>query len=198
MDGDLHDRIESLENLCREVLQAVRELRVEVSDFRKVQEDQNAKVLAAVSQFGIQCGHRGKSDDGGRGKNRDHGKPCNWRLMTGRRGSRYHARLDVRRWAQVRRRVFDVTRWRCVDCGRAGRLECDHVVPLHRGGDPYDSGKLQTLCRTCHIDKTAGENTRPDPGARRDGAHLWRKYLQTIVRHGVKSNALITLTLGRR
>ena len=56
MDGDLHVRIESLENLCREVLQAVRGLRVELSDFRKVQENQNVKVLAALSQFGIRVG----------------------------------------------------------------------------------------------------------------------------------------------
>ena len=56
MDGNLHDRIEGLENLCREVLKAVGELRVELSDFRKVQQDQNVKVLAALSQLGIRVG----------------------------------------------------------------------------------------------------------------------------------------------
>ena len=77
--------------------------------------------------------------------------------------SGHHTHLQARRWAYVRRAVFARDNWRCRRCGRAGRLECDHVVPLHRGGDPYDPGNLQTLCRPCHIDKTAGENTRPDP-----------------------------------
>ena len=49
-------------------------------------------------------------------------------------------------------------------CGRAGRLECDHINPLERepGQDPFDPNGLQTLCRSCHIAKTAGENRR-DP-----------------------------------
>ena len=44
-------------------------------------------------------------------------------------------------------------------CGRAGRLECDHINPLERepGQDPYDPNGLQTLCRTCHLAKTADE-----------------------------------------
>ena len=41
-------------------------------------------------------------------------------------------------------------------------LECDHVTPLERepGQDPYDPNGLQTLCRRCHIQKTARENRR--------------------------------------
>ena len=56
--------------------------------------------------------------------------------------------------------------WRCVQCGKAGRLECDHVTALQReqGQDPYDPNGLQTLCRACHIVKTARENRRePTP-----------------------------------
>ena len=58
------------------------------------------------------------------------------------------------------------------ELGRAGALECDHVTPQYRGGDPYDLANLQTLCRACHIDKTRGERERPDPG--RDA---WRELL---------------------
>ena len=47
-----------------------------------------------------------------------------------------------------------------VDCGRAGRLECDHVIPLDRGGDLWALDNLATRCRRCHVDKTAGENRR--------------------------------------
>ena len=76
--------------------------------------------------------------------------------------SRHHTRLRAWRWARVRRVVFERDGWRCVECGQAGRLECDHVTPLEResGQDPYDPNGLQTLCRRCHIAKTARENQR--------------------------------------
>ena len=65
-----------------------------------------------------------------------------------------------KRWSRVRRAVFERDGWRCVKCGRGGRLECDHVTPLDRepGQDPYDVNGCQTLCRACHIEKTAREN----------------------------------------
>lgn len=77
--------------------------------------------------------------------------------------SRHHAHLNARRWAAVRRLVFKRDQFRCVMCGRAGRRECDHVVPLEHDPtqDPYDPNGLQTLCRSCHIAKTAAENRRP-------------------------------------
>ena len=77
--------------------------------------------------------------------------------------SRHHLHLHARRWAAVRRAVFERDGWRCVECGRAGRLECDHVAPLQRepGQDPYDPNGLQTVCRACHLAKTATENRRP-------------------------------------
>ena len=49
----------------------------------------------------------------------------------------------------------------------ASRLECDHIQPLQRGGDPYDLGNLQALCKTCHISKTRRENRRPGTPAER-------------------------------
>ena len=46
----------------------------------------------------------------------------------------------------------------------AGRLEADHVVPLHRGGAEYDLDNIQVLTRGEHIAKTAAENRRePTP-----------------------------------
>ena len=92
--------------------------------------------------------------------------------MAKRRGSRHHANLDWRRWARVRRLVLERDQWRCRQCGRAGRLEVDHVVPLRRGGSEFDLGNLQALCTTCHVRKTAAENRRHDP--ERDA---WRAYL---------------------
>ena len=75
--------------------------------------------------------------------------------------TRHHTHLNTRRWDAVRRAVFERDGWRCVECGRAGLLEVDHVVPLKRGGDPWDPDNLQALCRRCHIEKTRRENRRP-------------------------------------
>ena len=74
--------------------------------------------------------------------------------------SRHHYRLNARRWAVVRRAVLARDGRRCRQCGKAGRMEVDHVRPLRRGGDPYGLDNLQALCRVCHIAKTAGENRR--------------------------------------
>ena len=48
-------------------------------------------------------------------------------------------------------------------CRRDKKLECDHISPMERepGQDPYDINGLQTLCRSCHIEKTRRENRRP-------------------------------------
>ena len=77
--------------------------------------------------------------------------------------SKNHIRLNPTRWAAVRRRVCARDGWRCVKCGKAGRLEADHITPLQRepGQDPFDINGLQTLCRACHIEKTRRENRRP-------------------------------------
>ena len=87
--------------------------------------------------------------------------------------SRNHVRLSRRRWALVRRAVFERDGWRCCECGRPGALECDHVTPLQRspGQDPWDVNGLQTLCRGCHIEKTRSENRTTAPG---EGAAAWR------------------------
>ena len=76
--------------------------------------------------------------------------------------SRHHTHLNARRWAAVRRAVLKRDGFRCVECGRAGKLEVDHIVPMQRepGQDVYDPNGLQSVCRACHIAKTAAENRR--------------------------------------
>ena len=73
--------------------------------------------------------------------------------------SAHHQRLNRARWERTRRAVFARDGYRCRCCGRAGRLECDHVVPLERDPDqdPYDPANCQTLARGCHIAKTRAE-----------------------------------------
>lgn len=79
--------------------------------------------------------------------------------------SQAHHRLDRRRWARARRRALDRDGWRCVECGRAGRLEVHHVTPLWRdpGQDAYDLAGLQVLCRRCHFAVTARERLERNP-----------------------------------
>ena len=80
--------------------------------------------------------------------------------------SKNHTCLHRRHWLYVRRRVFERDGYRCVLCGKAGRLECDHIILLQRppGQDPFDPNGLQALCRACHISKTRQENRRePTP-----------------------------------
>jgi len=89
--------------------------------------------------------------------------------------SRYHTNLHASRWAAVRRHVFERDGWRCVMCGRAGRLECDHIDRDSRG-DPYNPGNLQTLCRTCHVRKSADENRRPLTPAELS----WREFVDEL------------------
>ena len=88
--------------------------------------------------------------------------------------SKHHERIPWRVWAALRRQIFDRDGWRCRSCGRPGALECDHVVPIDRGGAVLDPANLQTLCRSCHIDKTRGEAKPPDPERER-----WRALMET-------------------
>ena len=93
--------------------------------------------------------------------------------------SRHHLTLNRRRWAVARRRVLDRDGWRCQSCGRAGRLEVDHVEALEDGGDPWALDNLQTLCRRCHIRKTAGENrARRLPSAE---VRAWQRLVEELL-----------------
>ena len=46
-------------------------------------------------------------------------------------------------------------------------------MPLDRGGDPWDVANLQSLCRGCHIRKTAGERFEELPPDVRE----WQEYV---------------------
>ena len=90
---------------------------------------------------------------------------------------RNHFKLNAKLWRKVRADVLDRDDWRCVKCERYGRMEVDHIVRLEDGGDPYELGNLQTLCRACHIAKTAAENTKHET----PGADDWRDYVRELL-----------------
>ena len=89
--------------------------------------------------------------------------------------SRNHRALDRRRWELVRWQVRDRDKWRCRSCGKAGRLEVDHVRPLELfpNQDPFDPAGLQALCRSCHFAKTNEERIAKLP----PDVRAWRNRL---------------------
>lgn len=80
-----------------------------------------------------------------------------------------------RRWRKLRVVVLERDGYRCRECGKAGALEVDHVVPLHQGGAVWALGNLQALCRGCHIAKTRRENEQRRHDPRREA---WRALVQ--------------------
>ena len=91
---------------------------------------------------------------------------------------RFHKQLGSRRWVRLRLQVLNRDGYRCVLCGRAGKLECDHITPMRRGGDPWALDNLQTLCRVCHVEKTRGD-WRPPPTA---AEAAWRAFVGELMR----------------
>ena len=71
--------------------------------------------------------------------------------------------LNRGQWAGVRRTALERDDYRCRTCGRGGRMEVDHVQPLHLGGPWYELANLQSLCFQCHVAKTRADlKVRPD------------------------------------
>jgi hypothetical protein len=62
-------------------------------------------------------------------------------------------RLPWQEWAAIRESIFKRDDYTCGYCGKqGGRLECDHVVPLSRGGT-NDRANLITACYDCNRSK---------------------------------------------
>lgn len=60
----------------------------------------------------------------------------------------------------------------CRVCASKGRVTAataaDHIIPLAKGGAPYDMSNLQPICDPCHRDKTLrdqGKRVKPTFGA---------------------------------
>ena len=70
-----------------------------------------------------------------------------------------HARGYDNRWRKIRASVLARSPL-CVHCRAEGRVtaatEVDHIRPLAHGGT-HAADNLQSLCKSCHSKKTAGE-----------------------------------------
>jgi len=59
-------------------------------------------------------------------------------------------RETVPNWRKLRSAVFTRDNFTCAYCGkRGGRLECDHIQPVAKGGS-HDLSNLTTACRVCN------------------------------------------------
>lgn len=84
------------------------------------------------------------------------------------RGTRQERGYDGE-WDKKRKRIFERDHYLCQEHKRNGILKlvgdkpfsawCDHIVPKSEGGSD-DDANLQTLCRSCHQDKTDAEKNR--------------------------------------
>lgn len=66
----------------------------------------------------------------------------------------YHVRIGPEEWSKIRRMVFQRDGHRCIHCGSDHLLECDHIVPISRGGT-NELRNLVTSCRKCNRSKGA-------------------------------------------
>lgn len=60
------------------------------------------------------------------------------------------------RWRKVRAIVLSEEPF-CRACRKQPSNEVDHVVPRAQGGEPFERGNLQGMCKPCHSTKTAME-----------------------------------------
>lgn len=65
----------------------------------------------------------------------------------------WNCRLPESQWAVLRSQVFKRDDYTCQYCGERGKkLECDHVVPVSKGGG-NELENLKTACRRCNRNK---------------------------------------------
>lgn len=57
-------------------------------------------------------------------------------------------------WMKIRRGILARDCYTCRSCGRTGgELQVDHINPIFKGGTD-EPANLQTLCVSCHAEKT--------------------------------------------
>lgn len=105
--------------------------------FAVAEGDVSAMLVAAMTYGAIDC----EGEDW---------KISGWAESQGLDG---RVRLSGDEWALLRAVVFERDDYTCRYCGeRGGRLECDHVVPVSRGGT-NEMDNLVTACLPCNRSK---------------------------------------------
>jgi len=87
---------------------------------------------------------------------------------------------STKRWQGLRLEALRRDGWKCVQCGKAGRLEVDHIKPVRTHPHlAFELANLQCLCPTHHTDKTRIEMGYSPISPER---HAWRKLLRDMQR----------------
>jgi hypothetical protein len=55
---------------------------------------------------------------------------------------------------EVKLKVWQRDKARCVMCGSSSDLHFDHIIPFSMGGSSLDAKNVQLLCRTCNLRKS--------------------------------------------
>lgn len=97
--------------------------------------------------------------------------------------SRNHiSKRNPKLWAVLRAKVLKRDKYRCQSCGRAGKLECDHIKPVFQGGSEIDLTNLQMLCFHCHRRKSMIERGLKSEYV--DQLQDWAAYRNRLNRRG--------------
>jgi uncharacterized protein YdaU (DUF1376 family) len=74
-------------------------------------------------------------------------------FIKGPRKPRIDRRPEATLWRIIRTRIFQRDNYTCIYCkATACALECDHVIPVSRGGS-NDDDNLATACKPCNRSK---------------------------------------------
>jgi len=85
------------------------------------------------------------------GKTLDGDRLIGWEYI--RSTERGDGRLPASQWMPLRAEVFARDDFTCQYCGeRGGKLECDHIFPVSKGGS-HDLSNLATACFDCNRSK---------------------------------------------
>jgi len=72
------------------------------------------------------------------------------------------------RYQQARKQILKRDRGICWLCGRPGATTADHVVPLSKGGHPFDPANLRAAHRSCNSSRgAASPSVSATPTSRR-------------------------------
>lgn len=103
--------------------------------------------------------------------------------------ARYRQRIGDGVPGWLRKQIFERDGYQCVDCGATERLECDHIIPVSKGGS-NEEANLQTLCKPCNARKR-------DRIRKSDGRGLTRNNSEkTGIPSGVPDNPDTPLSLS--
>jgi len=76
-------------------------------------------------------------------------------VVNGFRNWFFQGRPNSNEWKRLRSLVFERDDYTCQYCGqRGGKLECDHITPVSRGGFS-ELWNLATACKPCNRSKRA-------------------------------------------